>query len=166
MANVPNTTTFCLTDVTTIVGGTCLSSAFTNACSSWFDPSYGGTCSCLLNFRNYTEVTGYDVTVDTWYTGGGECACGTWVLRCCTGGYVSSQYIETSYGNMCFTVNNIPSGCYYVDFSNILSYLTGVPITTFYMWSIDIDGYGYSCCTANFNLNTNACVCGNISDSI
>jgi hypothetical protein len=56
MASVPNTTTFCLSDVTAVVGGTCLSSAVANASPSGFDPSYGGTCTCLLNFRNYNDV--------------------------------------------------------------------------------------------------------------
>jgi hypothetical protein len=165
MASVPNTTTFCLSDVTAVVGGTCLTAAFANANASYFDPSYGGTCTCLLNFRNYTEVTTFTVTVDTWYNGGGECACGTWVLRCCSGAYYSGQYIETSYGNMCFDVLNVPAGCYYVDFSNVLSYLAGVPITTCYFWA-DYYSYGYTSCTACFAGGTDNCVYMQISDLI
>jgi hypothetical protein len=169
MASVPNNTTYGFVNGVCCVPSLAYSSlcqALINGCDSWFDPTYKCNKCCMLNLRNYTEVTGYDVTVDTCYVGGGECACGTWFLNCCTGAPVDSRYIETSYGCMCFTVNSVPSGCYYVDFSNVLSYNAGVPITTFYMWSIDIDGYGYGCCTGNFNLNTNGCVSSTISDGM
>ena len=55
--SVPNTTTFHLTDVTAVVGGTSLSQAFTNSVDSYFDPAYKGSKDRLSNFRNYTIPT-------------------------------------------------------------------------------------------------------------
>jgi hypothetical protein len=52
---VPNTTTFCFSDVTAVVGGTCLSDAFANAINSHFDPTYKGSKNSLSNFRNYNN---------------------------------------------------------------------------------------------------------------
>lgn len=52
---VPNTTTYCFSDVTAVVGGTCLSEAFTNAIDSHFDPTYKGSKNSLSNFRNYNN---------------------------------------------------------------------------------------------------------------
>jgi len=53
MDRVPDTDTFKLTDVTTIVGGSGLSAAFTNSTDSKFDPRYKGSKDRLSNFRNY-----------------------------------------------------------------------------------------------------------------
>jgi hypothetical protein len=57
MAQVPNTTTFCFTDVQASIGGTCLTAAISNAnsCGGW-DANYCGTKTCLLNFRNYNPT--------------------------------------------------------------------------------------------------------------
>ena len=57
-AQVPNTTTFTLWDVTnTIYGdhnsGRTLSGCFTSANSAYFDSNYSGSKNSLLNFRNY-----------------------------------------------------------------------------------------------------------------
>lgn len=52
---VPNTTTFCFSDVVSVVGGTCLQDAFTNSIDSHFDPTYKGSKNQLSNFRNYNN---------------------------------------------------------------------------------------------------------------
>lgn len=57
MASVPNTTNFSLTDVTAIVGGTSLTTAFTNSIDSYFDINYKGSKDRLSNFRNYGSTT-------------------------------------------------------------------------------------------------------------
>lgn len=59
MASVPNTTTFTLQNVVSVVGGTSLSAAFANSVDSYFDPAYKGSKNNLLNFRNYNEVVPY-----------------------------------------------------------------------------------------------------------
>jgi hypothetical protein len=51
---VPNTTTFALTDVTAVVGGTSLTAAYTNSTDAFFDPTYKGSKNSQYNFRNYT----------------------------------------------------------------------------------------------------------------
>jgi hypothetical protein len=53
MANVPNTSTYCLTNVTAVVGGTTLSQAFTNATDSKFCSAYKGSKDRQSNFRGY-----------------------------------------------------------------------------------------------------------------
>lgn len=58
MANVPNTTTFAFTDVTTSVygdnaAGRELSGSFGSAVSIGFDGAYSGSKNSQLNFRNY-----------------------------------------------------------------------------------------------------------------
>ena len=63
MATVPNTTTFSLINVTTVVGGTNLVSAFTNAVDAQFDPAYKGAKNNLLNFRNYDTTRGGTYTL-------------------------------------------------------------------------------------------------------
>jgi hypothetical protein len=55
MASVPDTTTFNLQNVTTIVGVNNLSGCFTYAPDAYFDPAYKGYKNNLLNFRNYQE---------------------------------------------------------------------------------------------------------------
>jgi hypothetical protein len=56
MATVPNNSTFALSDVVAVVGGTSLTEAFANAVAGGFDPSYAGSKNNLLNFRNYNSV--------------------------------------------------------------------------------------------------------------
>jgi hypothetical protein len=53
MANVPNTTTFTLQNVTSVVGGTSLSGAFALATDNKFDATYKGSKNRLTNFQNY-----------------------------------------------------------------------------------------------------------------
>lgn len=81
--NVPNTTTFSLTDVTAITGGTSLSAAFTNSVDSYFDPAYKGSKDNLLNFRNYKTCPSVG---DSW--GGGVVA---YLFVSGDPGYVSGQ---------------------------------------------------------------------------
>jgi hypothetical protein len=75
---VPNTSTFGLTDVTAVTGGTSLSSAFTNSTDSYFDATYKGSKDRLSNFRNYgvsnavPTVTTSAITSNT----GGTVVCG------------------------------------------------------------------------------------------
>jgi hypothetical protein len=65
VAQVPNTSTFALSDVVAITGGTSLQAAFTNSVDSIFDPAYKGSKNSLLNFRNYGGPR-----VGGWYMGG------------------------------------------------------------------------------------------------
>lgn len=51
--SVPNNSTFKLTDVTAVTGGTSLSAAFANSTDSYFDSNYKGSKDRLSNFRNY-----------------------------------------------------------------------------------------------------------------
>ena len=62
---VPNTATFSLTDVTNIVGGSNLTTAFANSVDALFDPAYKGTKTNLYNFRNYGAVVPPTVTTNT-----------------------------------------------------------------------------------------------------
>jgi len=52
---VPNTNTFKLSDVTAVVGGNNLVTAFTNSVDAYFDPTYKGSKNQLYNFRNYKK---------------------------------------------------------------------------------------------------------------
>lgn len=63
--SVPNTNTFSLIDVTTVVGGSSLSTAFTNADPGGFDPAYSGSKDRLSNFRNYQNVYNMFAGVNT-----------------------------------------------------------------------------------------------------
>lgn len=56
MATVPNNSTFALSDVVAVVGGSDLVAAFANASAGGFDGTYSGSKNSLLNFRNYNSV--------------------------------------------------------------------------------------------------------------
>jgi len=51
--NVPNNSTFCLTDVTAVVGGTSLTTAFACATDAKFCSTYKGSKDRLSNFQGY-----------------------------------------------------------------------------------------------------------------
>ena len=156
MANVPNTTTFCLTDVTAVVGGQCLTAAITNAGSVGWDAAYCGDKTCLLNFRNYSSAPPISLVTEFCYYGGADCMDGTYILRCCTGAYYSSASISSN-NYQCVRFDNIPAGCYYGDFSLVYSHLGGYPIITTYYWSGNM-GSGSSCCSNNFGGDSTLCV--------
>jgi hypothetical protein len=56
MASVPNTNSFTLQDVVTVIGaGSNLVACFTYSTDAYFDSAYKGSKNNLLNFRNYTQ---------------------------------------------------------------------------------------------------------------
>ena len=56
MASVPDTTTFSLSDVKTVLGGNDLVANFSAAVDACFDINYKGSKNALYCFRNYNTV--------------------------------------------------------------------------------------------------------------
>lgn len=66
--SVPNTTTFTLQDVQSVVGYNNLTDCFTNSNADYFDPAYGSKTmspKTLYGFRNYTVFSGVPCNADT-----------------------------------------------------------------------------------------------------
>ena len=66
--SVPNTNTFALSDVTSVVtgiGSNDLVECFAHAVDAYFDPTYKGSKNALYCFRNYTIPSIYPPTVTT-----------------------------------------------------------------------------------------------------
>jgi hypothetical protein len=115
MANVPNTTTFTFQDVTTSVyndtaAGRNLTASFTAATGS-FDPSYVGSKTNLLNFRNY-QATPPNYSI-TFYGATGYSADPAFFIDYNTDG--TSNYMEWGTNNNTYctnvgTLTGIPSG--------------------------------------------------------
>ena len=99
----------------------------------------------------YSYSASFTVSMDVVYNNGGsgECMEGTACLRCWdTDAGVCSCFISST-NIASFDWNNIPSGNYYVDMSNVTSHLIGASLLTDYFW-LDSYGSGSGACTDCF----------------
>jgi hypothetical protein len=125
MANVPNTTTFSLTNVTAVVGGTSLTTAFACATDSKFCSLYKGSKDRLSNFRGYC---GGDVNL----TQIGSTGCG--------GSYVCA--------NMCVSTSPamVAGECYFLSIGGSLSTTQQGASSYAYMQVLCNSVCKYCCC--------------------
>jgi hypothetical protein len=118
--SVPNTNTFSLQDVVSVVGGTSLDQAFTNSNATYFDATYGSKTmspKTLYGFRNYTVSGGCPVVGDSY--GGGVVA---YVFVSGDPGYVSGEC-----HGIIATATDIVDDLWYIDQSvNVGTTLTAL----------------------------------------
>jgi len=99
----------------------------------------------------YSYSASFTVSMDVAYNNGGsgECMEGTACLRCWDTDAGVCSYFISSTNIASFDWNNIPSGNYYVDMSNVTSHLIGASLLTDYFW-LDCYGSGSGACTDCF----------------
>ena len=100
--------------------------------------------STLISAQVCTDVLNY-------------CIGGVYQLKCCTGGVVETRIIGSPLFNCDSVIWNVPTGCYYVDYSSVQLYCSYMsqPKNGF-NWSDDYM-YGYNaCCTHCFPSGNNS----------
>lgn len=99
----------------------------------------------MSEFYGYAPApTTFKVYMNVCYYGSGDCMDGMAYLRCCNGVGYCNCYFSTN-SDISFTWTNIPSGCYYVDMSGVMSYVASNPVLTSYYWCDDFNSGSGAC---------------------
>lgn len=140
----------CIALRTCITGCACSSiscavtgAAQTPSCLSVLSTTAGKSAPhAMSEFYNYVPTpTTFDVNMNVDYYGGHDNMEGMAYLRDSNNNEYDSYYINGV--SVSFSWTNVLAGTYYVDMSNVVSMLAGIPQTTSYSWS-DSHGSGFT----------------------